>query len=1043
MNFKIFFLGIMLVLLSTVLSAQEKLKGKVLSSVDKSPVSQAQISSPSAAQSVITDENGEFTIEMTTIYDELTVERSGFVTKSVYVGKKHELTIWLTPAGLIYYNAEIDLPAGAVNSVKHTGSSVMLNKRDLNLANNTPDESLHGMMAGLRVLNKGGMPGEGNYVNLRGIRSLNSTNAPLIVVDGMPYLPDMDVSSIISGFSRNIFTPVNLKEVENITLVKGAEAFQYGSLGSNGVILINSEKASDLETKVEFHTVEGVRWMNKRIPLLSNVEFTNYIGDIGETRFSDQQALVEQFPFLKDDDNFHYNYVFDHNTDWQEEIYTRALTSENILKVKGGDAIANYALSVGYQYNKGVEEKTDMSKFFTRLNANMEITKKLKMFASVGFSYSNYNLMEQGMVKETNPLLAALYKSPLFGVYETDQHGVEMDRFSKIDYDGTNPEGDIIGISNPKALVSDVEAQAKAYDVLLNAGARYNINSTLSLNALVGVYYNYDRQNIFIPGKTSQAIARLTDGVGENTVRSGNHEGYNVYVNANAAYQNVFGHVHGVEAMLGYQMLMDNRETDISQGINTASDFYKTLGNTSEGFGRDITGKVHKWNWMNMYARVGYNYKQQLYVNASVTADGASSTGDNSDRFAILPAANVAWKIGNASFLRNSGVFEDLTIRGEYAQLANSRFPNHYAGYYYNSQMLSTMTGIVRGNIPNSKLKSEVVHSYTAGLDIATRGHKFFVSADYYREETHDLLNQQNLGAVYGFGYVYNNAGKIRNEGVEVSLQAQLLNWNGFQWYVGGNITTLKSKIINLGGTDEEILSYSDGTTLIQRVGETPYSFYGVESDGIFCSQAEADAAAVSSHTGRRFNAGDVRFRDVDGNQLIDDRDRKVLGKALPDFYGGFYTSLHYKGFGVMAQFTYSYGNDIYNAVRRNMESLSGFENQSAVASRRWTFDGQQTDMPKAQYGDPMGNSRFSDRWIEDGSYLKLKNITLSYDLQRKLGFIQQAQIYLTGENLFTATKYLGLDPEFSYSYANDIQGIDMGKVPLGRSIRLGIKLNF
>lgn len=1044
MNFKIFYIGILLLLIGTNVFAQEmEIKGRVLSAIDRKPVAQAQISSVAAVKSVISDEKGEFTLKVKKQNTEIKVERSGFTPKTVFLGKRDRIDIFLLPENVVRHANQIDLPSGRIGADEKTGSTVTINKKDLNMANDVPDESLHGMIPGLQVKSKGGMPGEGAFVNMRGVRSLFAASTPLIVVDGMPYLPDVTESQVINGYSRNMFMPVHLKDIENISLVKGSDAAMYGSLGSNGVILINTEKATDLETRVQFHTVEGIGWVNKRIPMMDAIGFKNYIGDIGETATSDLESLVGKFPFLKDDPDYHYNYVYDNNTKWQDEIYTPAITSENILKVKGGDAIANYALSVGYLYNRGVIENTKLSKYFTRLNANMKITPKLGMFASVGFTYSDNKLMEQGMAYSTNPLLAALYKSPLFSVYEKDQYGHQLGRFSKIEYGENNPAADAIGISNPKAIVSDLEATSSAYDVLVNAGLNYQMTSKITFNALVGVYYNYNRENIFIPGKTSQAIAPLLDGIAKNTTRSGVGEGYNLYFNANAMYSDVFNDAHGLDVALGYQLITTNREYDYGTGINTSSDFYKTLGSATGMYGKNFDGYIDMYNWMNIYAKAAYNFKKQFFVSAGVTADAASSTGTNSNLFVFLPSASVAWSMKNASFLRDASFVDQLTVRAEYSQLANSRYSSSFSRYHYNSKLYRDQTGIVRSNIPNSRLKPEINHNYNVGVDFATLGRKLSIGVDLFQERTKNMLNQKELASAYGFGFVYDNAGEIKTNGLEVSAQAQLVNRGGFEWVVGGNIATLKSEVVSLGGVNEKVIEFADGTTLVNRVGETPYSFYGVKSEKVFASQAEADQAALLSHNGTRFNAGDVKFQDVNSDHMIDSKDLQILGSATPDFFGGFYTSFRYKGVGLLANFTYSYGNKIYNAVRRTTESLSGYRNQSEIAVRRWTFDGQQTDVPRATFGDPMGNARFSDRWIEDGSYLRLKNITLSYDFPGSVGFFKQAEIYVTGENLFTATKYLGLDPEFSYSYEPALQGIDMGKAPLARSVRLGVKLNF
>lgn len=484
------------------------------------------------------------------------------------------LNVYLLPENTVMYSDDYEGIYGKMKTRNRIGTALAVNQKDLSGALANVDDALSGKIAGLRVVNKGGMPGTGSLVNMRGIRSLVAENTPLIVVDGIPYLPDDGISTVIDGFSRNIFAPVNLKEVESVTLLKGADAAMYGSLGSNGVLLINHPAGFGMETKIEFQTVDGVGFMKKRFPVLGAEAFKNYISDVAETKYTDLNELTTDFPFLKDDPNDHYRYLYDNDTKWQDEIYTPAVSSENVLKIKGGDAIATYALSAGFLSNKGVVKNTQQQKYYTRLNSNINITKKLEMSFGVGFNYGKYDLMEQGLVRETNPMIAAMLKSPLLSVYKQDQYRNNLPDYNPVQ---------IFGISNPVAVVNDVDAESRAYDVLVNLGLKYQLTSFISLDVLGGLYYNYTKEKIFIPGKTSGAIAPLQNGLAQNTVRGGTGEGLSFYVKATGVYSRMFNNLHEVSAKLGYQLMSTRRELDCSGGINTSSDFYHTLGDASEG----------------------------------------------------------------------------------------------------------------------------------------------------------------------------------------------------------------------------------------------------------------------------------------------------------------------------------------------------------------------------------------------------------------------------------------------------------------------------
>lgn len=1048
MNKISFICALVFLFLTTAVNGQEKIvvTGKVYHAVTKAPLAQVRVSGSTLKKSAITDQEGAFQIEVQDQQVELIFELRGFMQKHLFLGKRKHVDVYLLPENTLRYTHKTVSPFGVGNVWDKKGSAFSMNRKDLYQGNATPDESIYGMIPGVSVISKSGMPGEGAVINLHGIRSLVSSNMPLMVVDGVPYIVDDHESQIINGFSRNVYGMINQKDIESISFLKGADALKYGAMGSNGVLVINTEKATDLETKVEFHTVDGVSWMNTRMPLMNAGSFKSYIGDIGETVMYDMAALVDQFPFLKDDPSYHYNYVYDNNTDWQEEIWDKAFSTENMLKIKGGDAIANYMLTVGYMNTQGVLKNTKDSRYYARFNANMNITERLKMFASVGFAYNETNMLEQGISPKTNPILASFQKSPLFSVYERNEEGRSLGTFSKVEtyVNGIrNPRADIIGISNPAALLSGVEENGDVYNVLVNLGVDYRLGSKFKLGGVFGLYYNYNHEQAFIGGKSSLAIAPLNDGLAKNTVKSAVNQGRNIYFNGYGEYHDLFDNVHQVDVMLGYQMLTSHLESDCGTGTNTSSDFYKTLNSVTGYVNKNIFGYIDTWNWMNVYAQAQYDYKHQVFATLGLTADASSSTGENAALFKFLPSVQAGIRLGNTSLLRDVKGIDELTLRGEYSQLTNSRYSSHFSKYYYSSKMFREITGLVRGNLPNTKLKPEVVHTTTVGLDFATLARRLSFSAEVYEERTKDMLMKQNIAPVYGFENVYDNTGGIKTRGVDFSLQASLIQNKDFEWTVGGNIAHYKSEIVKLGKNTQETVQFSDGTMLLNKVGESPYQFYGYQVERVIPSEAEANRLALYSHSGVQFRAGDIQFRNLNGDNRIDEKDMVTLGTAVPDVYGGFFTYFRYKGFDLMAQFTYSYGNEIYNATRRNFESLSGYENQSLVAERRWSYDGQQTDIPRAVYGDAIGNSRFSSRWVEDGSYLKLKNVTLGYTFTEKVGFFNQIQLYLTAQNLFTLTKYIGFDPEFSYSYSPEYAGFDLCKVPLAKSVRLGVKLNF
>lgn len=394
-------------------------------------------------------------------------------------------------------------------------------------------------------------------------------------------------------------------------------------------------------------------------------------------------------------------------------------------------------------------------------------------------------------------------------------------------------------------------------------------------------------------------------------------------------------------------------------------------------------------------------------------------------------------------FLRNFDFVSDLTLRAEFSRKGNAMMPPMLGEYYYEGTNFESMGGIVRGNIPNDKLAQEYVDGVNFGLDFATQGRKFAIAVDWFRDETKDMVVRQDLGDAFGSKFRYINSGRMINQGIELSVNAVALRKGNFEWALGATLSRNKAEIKALGGSNESVITLTDGGQIITRVGESPYAFYGLQAEGVFSTTAEAEAADLKNYKGLNYAAGDMHFMDQNKDGVINQDDRVILGDATPDFYGGFYTSFRYKNFTLNARFTYSYGNDIYNAVRRQGESMKDYFGQTQAVLSAWRYEGQQTDVPRAVYGDPMGNSTFSSRWIEDGSYLKLKNLTLNYEYPNKLWIFRKVQAYLSADNLITWTKYLGCDPEFAYSYDHYMLGVDYGKVPGATTFKLGIRLGF
>jgi TonB-linked SusC/RagA family outer membrane protein len=1037
---RIFWIALLSISVSSV--SAETLKGIVLS-LDKSPVVDAVVSAP-GAKSVRTDSNGSFTIEDISRGQSLFVWADGFFTQTVLLGKKKEVMVYMIPEDKYKYNQTQVLPFRKEIGLSEGFSSTNLAKKDFQLGAISVDQALQGEVAGLQMTGKSGMPGEGSYFSLRGVRSLVTDNAPLIVVNGVPYMSSKKESGLIDGYSRSVFQSFNVNDIRNITVLKGSETSLYGSLGSNGVILIETDGADfdNMNTKISYSGSFGVNWSTKRLPLLNTQEYKSYLSDIGMTYYDDMESFFDEFPFLSDA-NSNYSYLYNNNTNWQDEISSNGIVTDHLLRVEGGDAIAKYNISLGYMNNEGTLKNTSASRYHTQISTNVLVSKKFEIATTVELAKLSGNYQLQGMTSATNPLLAAYKKAPILSPYKFDIDGNALDTYSSY-YFGTSTNTDFAS-SNPLALVNELNAENRQYDVNGKVALTYRMNNAWTFNANLGLYYNYNEEQLFIPGSDNNEILPLYDQYGEadNTVRVGVSETFNMFYGANAMYQKTFDKIHKLNVVAGLQTMMTSDKFHAGSGRNTANDFYQTLGDVST-IGRYFFGYSNVWNWLNANIHGDYTYNDLIKTSMNLAVDGASSTGVDASRYGFFPSGGVTLMAKNAGFMRSVDHVNKLNIRAEYGLTGNSRYSSKYGEYYYTSSPYQGIAGIVRANVPNTKLKWEEDQNLNVGVDGSFFKNLLDVSVGYFKTQATDVLMVSPNSSVYGTAVYYSNDAAINSDGYELSLQVTPIRTKNFSLILGGNISTLNNKVKSLGTADETILTLSDDAQVITRVGENPYSFYGYQTKGVFSTTEEATTADLKSVGGISYEAGDVHYVDQNSDGTINDDDKVILGSATPDFYGGFYTRFEYNGFALDLNFAYTVGNDAYNAVRRSLESSSDFSNQSKSVTRRWTMEGQVTDMPRAVWGDAVGNNDFSDRWVEDASYLKLRDVTFSYTFDKSLWrFFQSGTIYVTGQNLFTFTDYLGLNPETSYSYSDAMQGVDYAKASQPKTIKMGVNLKF
>ncbi|MCD7709767.1 MAG: TonB-dependent receptor plug domain-containing protein, partial [Porphyromonadaceae bacterium] len=672
---KIYSLLIVLLLMGGVpVGAQQKgnvIKSRVVGT-DQLPLEGAIVSIVGTSVSEISDENGEFEVVAESRKGTLRVVANGYYTRE-YPLRKNAVPkeIVLVPESFTDYAGTTQLPFYSERRDTRNAIDATLDHKDMKNTLST-DLAWQDGIAGLQVTQKSGMPGEGSYFNLRGIHSLVAENTPLLVINGIPYLFSSDVSSVINGYSRDALFGYNANDIKSITTLKGAEAAMYGSLGSNGVILIETQQATsdNLNTRVSFTGTYGVSMPKKSIPTLNASQYTNYLQDVGMTRYGSSGDLVNDYPFLSSETNM-YSYLFDNDIDWNDEVTRTAFVTDNVFRIEGGDEIAKYNFSFGYTGQGGIVDNTSSDRYHTMINSSVMVSRWVDIFTNVNLAYITSDLQEQGMKYETNPLLAASAMMPNLYPYTREANGDFLSSYATYNSwnVNSNPTYAYDNVSNPTALVNTVEANDKIYDVNVRGGLNWRPTENWTITGMLNIYYNYTEESLFVPGVSNQAIVPQLYGTGNNYVSKGVRENHSYFYGANVMYQKLFNKIHDFKAYGGVRLLTKSYEYDFESGYNTANDNYKTL--TEDLDEMYISGSNDEWKWLSYYLHADYTFNHLVKAMAGLSIDGTTVSGLDAARFGFFPSAGLTF------FAANTGVLPSwidlMNFSAEVSLTGNSR----------------------------------------------------------------------------------------------------------------------------------------------------------------------------------------------------------------------------------------------------------------------------------------------------------------------------------------------------------------------------------
>jgi len=989
----------------------------------------------------ITDSAGNFSINVPDYKVTLHVEADGYQAKEIALKGAHNVKASLYENGFTSYYDEISLPfnIASKSALTNAAKSVQVTNNS-SLVGETPDSYLQGKVPGLNAIRRSGTPNIGANLFLRGYSSLYATNQPLIVVDGIVFDIASYGGSLIANHYNNPLEYIDVKDIDNITVLKDGSS-TYGTKGANGVILITTARARQEATKIDVALYGGANIAPEPLPVMNASDYRIMLDELLQSKglsAKDIQAL----PYMNDDPSKAGYYMYHNSTDWQKQVLKNSSVANGYLKITGGDNVAKYALSIGFLKNNGVIASTGLSRYNTRFNADFNLSKRLTAATNLSFTYTEQQLKDQGTNYKTNPIYAALIKSPFLSIREVADNGIESPSLA---------DADIFQKSNPVAIIQNMQALNKNYRFIGSVNFNYKLANDLSLASTLAVTMDKVRESFFVP-QAGVVGDTLDNAIAYNQSGAQVLRMFSVSNDTRLSYTKTINNIHSFAARVGFRYIKSTSEQDNGFGYNAATDDMKGVGYGLNSL-RRIGGSMGEWRWFNTYLNADYNLRSKYFLSFNMAIDGSSRFGTDvtdatvvhsgNSNYPLMPSLSGAWLISSENFMSSAKWINLLKLRASVGMTGNDDIGNFTSRKYYTSQNLLGIEGLVRGNAGNPSLQWEAVTKLNGGLDVSLFNERLSISADIYQNKTDKMIVYEPAASATGMDYMVTNTGGMKTNGFEVNVNARLINNKNFKWDLGFNIAQYKSTITKLP-VDKIITDFADAT-IITQVGSAPNLFYGYKSKGVYSTSAQASADGLSTKNASggytAFQGGDVQFVNANNDKVIDEKDKQVIGNPNPDFFGAITSHLSYKNFALDLLFTYSKGNDVYNYTRRQLESMSGYSNQTLAVVNRWRTEGQITDVPKATWGDPAGNSRFSDRWIEDGSYIRLRTASLSYDVPMKPRFVKYASIYATANNLLTFTKYLGYDPEFSATSSVFGQGVDAVLEPQYRSFQLGLRL--
>ncbi|WP_420317991.1 SusC/RagA family TonB-linked outer membrane protein [Ekhidna sp.] len=959
-----------------------------------------------------TDLDGNYRLQ---VQDNTTLVFSfvGFETQEINIGGR--TTIDVTMGGVTELQEVVVTGYGVQRKSDLTGAIAQVSGEELeDFPVPGVDQALQGRVAGVNVISSNGQPGGGVTVRIRGASSINSNNQPLYVIDGMP-VESFDTQSTnqgtfggFGGQTGNSLNQINFNDVASIEVLKDASATAiYGSRAANGVVLITTKRGKPGQAKVSATYSSG---------------FTE-VFDLPELLNAEEYELLHRESIVNaggtPDDTF---YGTD-NTDWLGAIFRQARISQFNVSASGGSNDMSYFTSIQYDDQEGTLVGTNFERVTARLNLDANISDKVKIGSSLTFGNTKDNIQSNDNFI-IGPYFSALRTRPDLPIYNDDGTFAPTNQFDNA------------------VAATTYENTFKSNRFLGSFFAQYEVIDNLILKGTISVDRVGTNRDLYWPsttlGGTIFGNVWIERGFDEQTTFN------NTYT---ANYQFDINDDHRFNVLAGAEWQLVKQDQFSTSATGLPNDILKTLNSASTPINTD--GLKTQWGLQSYFGRVNYGFNDRYLATLTVRTDGSSRFGQD-NQFGFFPSVALGWNVMNESFFSVDAI-NNLKLRTSWGITGNHRVGNFASrGLFQGGFSYGGVGGTAPTQIANPLLKWEETAQLDFGIDFGLFQSRITGSIDYYVKKSTDILLLAPLPRSSGFNNVNQNIGEVENKGFEIELGGDVIYNDNFQWNITGNLAFNRNKVVSLvDGNDIQAAGFNQS---IVREGEPIGAFYGWQVEGIFQTQEEIDNLNAGSSTGFYQTAGtspgDLRFQDTNGDGVITADDRVITGSAQPDFIGGVTSTTTFKGLSLTAFFQFSQGNDIINLAHGDLWRMHNADNSAKVLLDRWTPSNTDGKFPRVVQGDPNDNDRNSSFFVEDGSYVRLKTLRLSYNLPQSIlsdMFLSNVTFFAQGTNLLTITDYSGVDPEVNTFGQNNSTalGVDNNTYPGGKTYTFGVKVGF